>query len=56
MVMDKNGNLFYMLDAYTMTNKYPYAQAANKQGTFNYIRNSVKIVVNAYSGAIDFTF
>ncbi|HHZ16923.1 MAG TPA: UPF0182 family protein [Peptococcaceae bacterium] len=53
-VMDKNGNLFYMLDAYTMTNKYPYAQAANKQGTFNYIRNSVKIVVNAYSGAIDF--
>ena len=48
------GRLFWMQDAYTMTSNYPYAQPtpSARFGTFNYIRNSVKIVVDAYSGTM----
>ncbi len=44
--------LFWILDAYTVSNRYPYAQPYN--GEFNYIRNSVKIVVDAYNGSVDY--
>lgn len=54
LVMSEEGRLFYLLDAYTVTDKYPYSQVVDKKSGFNYIRNSVKIVVDAYSGAIDF--
>jgi uncharacterized protein len=48
-----DGRLFWMQDAYTTSGYFPYAQPA--QGlNFNYIRNSVKIVVDAYNGTIDF--
>ncbi len=50
-VIDK-GRLFWIVDAYTMTNRYPYAEPA--ENGQNYIRNSVKAVVDAYSGDIDF--
>lgn len=58
-----NGQLLYVIDAYTITDDYPYAQEAstanlaNDSGlntAFNYVRNSVKVVVNAYSGAMTF--
>jgi uncharacterized membrane protein (UPF0182 family) len=54
LVLSQEGDLYYLLDAYTVTDKYPYSQAVDKKGTFNYIRNSVKVVVNAYSGEVDF--
>lgn len=54
LVLAEDGQLYYMLDAYTVTNRYPYSQAIGAQGSFNYIRNSVKIVLNAYSGETDF--
>jgi uncharacterized membrane protein (UPF0182 family) len=41
------GKMYWLQDAYTTTTKYPYSQPV--QG-FNYIRNSVKIVVDAYDG------
>lgn len=44
--------LFWIQDAYTITNRYPYSTSFN--GRFNYIRNSVKAVVNAYDGSTDF--
>ncbi|MGK7310664.1 MAG: UPF0182 family membrane protein [Candidatus Longimicrobiales bacterium M2_2A_002] len=44
--------LFWIQDAYTVTTRYPYSTSFN--GRFNYIRNSVKAVVNAYDGSIDF--
>jgi hypothetical protein len=47
-----DGRLFWIQDAYTITNRYPYSTSFN--GRFNYIRNSVKAVVNAYDGSIDF--
>lgn len=46
-----NGRLFWIIDAYTTSNKYPYAQPYNN---INYIRNSVKVVVDAYNGKTDF--
>lgn len=54
LVLGEDGQLYYILDAYTVTNRYPYAEAIGAQGSFNYMRNSVKVVINAYSGAVDF--
>ncbi|MSQ40472.1 MAG: UPF0182 family protein [Dehalococcoidia bacterium] len=47
-----NGRLFWIQDAYTVTNHYPYSTP--QQGGFNYIRNSVKAVVDAYDGTITY--
>ena len=48
-----DGRLFWMQDAYTTSAYFPYAQPA--QGLdLNYIRNSVKVVVDAYNGTVDF--
>jgi uncharacterized membrane protein (UPF0182 family) len=44
--------LFWIQDAYTVTNRYPYSTPF--QRTFNYMRNSVKTVVDAYHGTIDY--
>ncbi|RZP25768.1 MAG: UPF0182 family protein [Candidatus Actinomarinales bacterium] len=58
-----DGNLFWIVDMYTVTDRYPYAQPADTSrinersglpGNFNYIRNSVKAVVNAYDGTMSF--
>ena len=54
LVLGEDGNLYYLLDAYTFTDKYPYSQALNEKNSFNYMRNSVKVVLNAYSGEADF--
>jgi len=42
------GRLFWIVDAYTVTDNYPYSTQAMQ--TINYIRNSVKIVIDAYEG------
>jgi uncharacterized protein len=62
-----DGRLYWVEDAYTSTSNFPYAQQANPAGTsrlsgsselgyenFNYIRNSVKCVVDAYNGTMWF--
>ncbi len=49
------GRLFWMQDAYTFTDRYPYSeQVSYKRKPLNYIRNSAKIVVDAYNGHVDF--
>ena len=45
------GRLVWVLDAYTTTDRYPYATPA---GGINYIRNSVKVVIDAQDGSVDF--
>ncbi|MGB4587697.1 MAG: UPF0182 family protein [Clostridiaceae bacterium] len=45
------GKLFWMIDAYTMTGKYPNATPLNG---INYIRNSIKVSVDAYTGEVNF--
>jgi uncharacterized membrane protein (UPF0182 family) len=46
-----DGKLYWMHDAYTVTNRYPYSEPF--QG-INYIRNPVKIVTDAYNGSVSF--
>jgi uncharacterized protein len=46
-----NGKLYWIIDGYTVSNKYPFSQP---YGGINYIRNSVKVVVDAYNGKVDF--
>ncbi len=52
-VVGKDGKLFWMMDAYTFSSKYPYSQPYDQVGN-NYIRNSVKIVCDAYTGEMTF--
>lgn len=52
-VVGKDGGLYWMMDAYTFSDKYPYSQPYDEAGN-NYIRNSVKIVCNAYTGEMNF--
>lgn len=57
-----HGEVNYVLDGYTTTTQYPYSENvgnfnANEgglPGNFNYVRNSVKVVINAYTGAMTF--
>ena len=48
------GRLYWMQDAYTTSNWFPSAAPPVANGTINYIRNSVKVVIDAYNGVIDF--
>src|SRR4029079_12072374 len=49
------GRLFWIQDAYTTTANYPYATPTpTTAGNINYIRNAVKIVVDAYNGTTTF--
>ncbi|MGY6500407.1 MAG: UPF0182 family membrane protein [Acidimicrobiales bacterium] len=56
-----NGGVVYVVDGYTTTDRFPYSQRANLEqinsgsglnSTFNYVRNSVKAVVDAYDGTV----
>ena len=46
-----NGRLLWIVDAYTVSGNFPYSE---KFGKINYIRNSVKIVVDAYDGKVTY--
>ena len=52
MVITADGRLVWMIDGYTASDAYPYSVAASDMG--NYVRNSVKAVIDAYDGTIDF--
>lgn len=55
-----DGGISYVVDGYTTSSNYPYAEASPSSDlgretpgeTFNYVRNSVKAVVNAYDGTV----
>jgi len=65
-IVAADGGLKWILDGYTTTNFYPYSQRSDLaemvqgaepgalEGQANYIRNSVKVVVDAYDGTMDF--
>ncbi|HYY43086.1 MAG TPA: UPF0182 family protein, partial [Pyrinomonadaceae bacterium] len=54
-VVTDDGRLYWMIDAFTTTNTYPYARHYDTaQGAINYIRNSVKVTVDAYDGSVAF--
>ena len=45
-----DGKLYWIIDAYTVSNLYPYSEPYNEESNVNYIRNSVKVVIDAYNG------
>ncbi|MCU1366910.1 MAG: hypothetical protein JWN39_2549, partial [Ilumatobacteraceae bacterium] len=58
-----NGNVLWVIDAFTTTDQYPYAQDGDRSQldpnsgldhNFNYVRNSVKVTVDAYTGAVTY--
>jgi len=59
-----DGRLYWILDAYTTTDRYPYSTpiqlATDEEGPmesmddFNYMRNSVKVVIDTYNGTVDY--
>ena len=54
-----NGQIYWVLDAYTVSDQYPYStyteiEYDGSKRDINYIRNSVKVIVNAYDGDITF--
>jgi uncharacterized membrane protein (UPF0182 family) len=51
------GRLYWIIDAYTTSNMYPYSSRSSerlKDKRLNYIRNSVKVVIDAYHGDVSF--
>jgi uncharacterized protein len=52
LVISKDGRLYWIIDAYTSTDRYPFSMRI--RGVGSYIRNSVKVVVDAYHGSLDF--
>ena len=54
-VVRDDGTLAWMMDAYTTADTYPYAtNYPLGDGTINYLRNSVKVVIDAYNGDVAF--
>ena len=58
-VVTEEGKIVWVLDAYTVSSNYPYSQYTtieyeNKMQRINYIRNSVKVIIDAYDGTIEY--
>lgn len=55
MVVSDSGKLVWVIDGYTTSKEYPYSQFENYKGEkINYIRNSVKVLIDSYEGTTDF--
>jgi len=52
LVVSSEGRLFWIRDAYTSTARYPYSTPSS--AGLNYIRNSVKVITDAYNGTTEF--
>ncbi|PYV89959.1 MAG: UPF0182 family protein [Acidobacteria bacterium] len=52
MVISEEGHLFWIIDGYTLSDRFPYSQPTPDLG--NYIRNSVKATIDAYNGTVFF--
>ena len=58
-VVTDDGKIVWVLDAYTVSNQYPYSQYTsiehdNKKEKINYIRNSAKVIIDAFDGTITY--
>jgi len=49
-IVAADGRLYWIIDAYTLSSRYPYSAPIDDTTNVNYIRNSVKVVVDAYNG------
>ena len=53
LVIAQGGRLFWIIDGYTISDWFPYSEPMRHRG-MNYIRNSLKAVVDAYNGTVNF--
>ncbi len=56
-IVVSEGRLYWIIDAYTTSDMYPYSSRSLIPGSrkeVNYIRNSVKVIIDAYNGNVDF--
>lgn len=58
-VINSEGRIIWVIDAYTTSSQYPYSQYTsiehdNRKERINYIRNSVKVLIDSYSGEISY--
>jgi uncharacterized membrane protein (UPF0182 family) len=55
-IVTVDGGLYWIIDAYTLSDDFPYSEpyAYSSGDTTNYIRNSVKVIINAYTGDTDY--
>jgi len=51
-VVSEEGKLFWIVDAYTVSNRAPYSEPLSKG--INYMRNALKVVIDAYNGYVEF--
>ena len=54
-----DNQIYWIIDAYTISDKYPYSsyttiEEEKEKQSINYIRNSVKVIINAYNGEMKF--
>lgn len=53
-IVNIDGKLYWIMDALTTTDKYPYSKPYSAETPYNYVRNSVKVVIDAYNGDVTF--
>lgn len=57
--INEAGEMYWVLDGYTVSSDYPYSTYTNirynnERNTINYIRNSIKVIINCYDGTMNF--
>lgn len=58
-VLDENGDIYWVIDAYTVSSSYPYStyteiEYNGQKRDINYIRNSIKVIINSYTGEMEY--
>ena len=53
-IVTVDGKLYWIIDAYTTSSYYPYSEPFAENTSVNYIRNSIKVIIDAYNGDTDF--
>lgn len=58
-VVDENGDIYWVIDAYTISSSYPYStyteiECNGQKRDINYIRNSIKVIINSYTGEMKY--
>ena len=58
-VLDENGDIYWVIDAYTVSSSYPYStyteiEYNGQKRDINYIRNSIKVIINSYTGEMKY--
>ena len=58
-VLDENGDIYWVIDTYTVSSSYPYStyteiEYNGQKRDINYIRNSIKVIINSYTGEMKY--